>query len=326
MRRLFTFLMALGLSASALMAQSVVSGTVTDAASGEAIEGVAVLVRGTTVGMFTDSEGFYRLEIPDGGDVLIFSYVNRKTIEEAIEGRSTINISMVEEISELNEVVVTGYRSFSREKSSVAVSQVAAENITNRPNPSLVQTLSGQVPGLSISTGSGQPGANSVVNIRGRSSINGDTEPLFVIDGAPVDQDNFRSLNPNEIESVTVLKDAAATAIYGNRGANGVIVIETKGGSYNSPLEVTYTFSNIRSTLQDNDYNLMNSREQLTLERDYSDLIGAARGLGAGFSDAQIDSVASMVDTDWPSYFFRTAVGNNHNLQIRRGTSNTSTY
>ncbi len=326
MRRLFTFLVALGLSASALVAQTVVSGTITDATSGEAIEGVAVLVRGTTVGMFTDAEGFYRLEVPEGGDVLIFSYVNRKTVEEAIEGRSTINISMVEEISELNEVVVTGYRSFSREKSSVAVSQVAAENITNRPNPSLVQTLSGQVPGLSISTGNGQPGANSVVNIRGRSSINGDTEPLFIIDGAPVDQDNFRSLNPNEIESVTVLKDAAATAIYGNRGANGVIVIETKGGSYNSPLEVTYTFSNIRSTLQDNDYNLMNSREQLTLERDYSDLIGASRGLGAGFTDAQIDSVASIVDTDWPSYFFRTAVGNNHNLQIRRGTSNTSTY
>ena len=163
MRRLFTFLVALGLSASALVAQTVVSGTITDATSGEAIEGVAVLVRGTTVGMFTDAEGFYRLEVPEGGDVLIFSYVNRKTVEEAIEGRSTINISMVEEISELNEVVVTGYRSFSREKSSVAVSQVAAENITNRPNPSLVQTLSGQVPGLSISTGNGQPGANSVV-------------------------------------------------------------------------------------------------------------------------------------------------------------------
>ena len=319
-------LVAIGLSASALMAQTTISGTVTNAESGEPIEGVAVLVKGTTVGMFTDSEGVYRLEVPSGNSTIIFTYVNRKTVEEVIGGRSVINVAMVEEVKEIGEVVVTGYRSFSQEKSSVSSSSISAENITNRPNPSVVQTLSGQIPGLSISTGSGQPGANSVVNIRGRSSINGDTEPLFIIDGAPVDQDNFRSLNPNEIESVTVLKDAAATAIYGNRGANGVIVIETKGGGYNSPLEVTYTYSHIRSTLQDNDYDLMDSRQQLTLERDYSDIIGANRGLGGGRTDAQIDSIAAIKDTDWPSYFFRTAVGNNHNVQIRRGTSNTSTY
>ena len=317
MRRFLFLLMALGLSVSALMAQTTVSGKVTAAESGEAIEGVAVLVKGTTVGMFTDAEGNYRLEVPDGSDVLLFTYVNRQTVEEKVDGRTTINVAMNEEIGELDEVVVTGYRSFSREKSSSAVSTVGAENITNRPNPSLVQTLSGQVPGLSISTNSGQPGANSVVNIRGVGSINGDTEPLFIIDGAPVDQDNFRSLNPNEIESVTVLKDAAATAIYGNRGANGVIVIETKAGSYNSPLEVTYTYSNIRSTLQDNDYDLMNAPEQLQLENDFG------RGRGAGLTDAEI---AEAQTTDWPAYFFRTAVGNNHNLQLRKGGANTASY
>ena len=313
------------LSMGVLFAQSTITGRVTDAEEGEPVEGVAVLIKGTTIGMFTDADGRYSLDVPADAESLVFSYVGKATVTEPINGRSTINVSLKEDL-ELDEVVVTGYRSFSEEKSGVSAAKVTAETIENRPNPSLVQTLSGQVPGLSISTNSGQPGANSVVNIRGRSSINGDTEPLFVIDGAPVDQDNFRSLNPNEIASVTVLKDAAATAIYGNRGANGVIVIETKGGSFNSPLEVTYTYSHIRSTLQGNDYDLMDSRDQLTLERDFSELIGSGRGLGAGLTDTQIDSVAAERNQDWPNYFFRTAVGNNHNVQIRKGGSNTASY
>jgi len=129
--------------------------------------------------------------------------------------------------NELNEVVVVGYRSTSRALSNVAVTTVTSKTIEGRPNASFMQTLQGQVAGLTISTGSGQPGANSTVILRGYGSLNGAVEPLFVIDGVPLSADNFRSLSPQSIESISILKDAGATAIYGNRGANGVIIVRT---------------------------------------------------------------------------------------------------
>src|SRR5690606_29125998 len=124
-----------------------------------------------------------------------------------------------------------------------------------------------QVPGLNISTGSGQPGANSTVILRGYGSINGNVEPLYVIDGVPLTVDNFRSLNPNDIESVSVLKDAGATAIYGNRGANGVIIVTTKKGDFATDLQIRYNSMFGFNTLQNNDYNVMNSQQILTLEK-----------------------------------------------------------
>ena len=144
------------------------------------------------------------------------------------------------------------------------------------------QTLQGQVAGLNITTGNGQPGGNSTINLRGVSSLSGNTEPLFIIDGVPVDEDNFRSLNPNDIESLSVLKDAGATAIYGNRGANGVVVIKTRRGSFGQDLKINYIGTTSFSVLQSNDYDLMNSREQLQLEKDFGS------GFGATLTDAEL--------------------------------------
>src|SRR5690606_22280033 len=138
-----------------------------------------------------------------------------------------LNVTLVEaDVTELIDVVIDTYRTTSKPKSNVAASTITAKTIEGRPNASFVQTLQGQVPGLNISTGSGQPGSSDTsVILRGICSINGNTEPLFVIDGVPMSSSNFRSINQNDIESVTVLKDAGATSIYGNRGANGVIVV-----------------------------------------------------------------------------------------------------
>lgn len=136
-------------------------------------------------------------------------------------------LSLDSDSNQLEEVVVVGYRSSTRALSNVAVTTVTSRTIEGRPNASFIQTLQGQVPGLMISTGSGQPGANSTVILRGYGSINGSVEPLYVIDGVPLSADNFRSIPPLNIESVSILKDAGATAIYGNRGANGVIVVRT---------------------------------------------------------------------------------------------------
>jgi len=220
---------------------------------------------------------------------------------------------MEDDAEALQEVVVQGYRNSTKEKSSIASVTINAETIENRPNASFVQTLSGQVAGLNITTSTGQPGAASNVNLRGVTSINGNTQPLYIIDGVPVDENNFRSLNPQDIASVSVLKDAGATAIYGNRGANGVIVIKTRQGNFNQGLQINYTGIMSFSTLQDNDYNLMDSQQQLTLEKER----GAGRG--ATLTDQEIAVAPTF---DWADFFFDTGLTQNHTLTLQSGSEN----
>ena len=183
-----------------------------------------------------------------------------------------------------------------------------------------MQSLQGQVPGLNISTSSGQPGANSTVILRGVGSINGNIEPLFILDGVPVDEDNFRSINPNDIASVSVLKDASATSVYGNRGANGVIIINTKSGKVNEKLKFQYSAQYGFAELQNLNIDLMNSREKLFFQK------SLGQGRGANLTDAEIESLASSTNTYWEDYFFRTGTTNSQNLSITSGSENTSNY
>ncbi|NNK11705.1 MAG: TonB-dependent receptor plug domain-containing protein, partial [Flavobacteriaceae bacterium] len=180
-----------------------ISGVVTDQ-SGMPLPGVAVLVVGTTTGTQTDFDGNYTISARVG-EVLRYSYLGQKTVTRTVGAASTINVQMEDDAEALQEVVVQGYRNSTKEKSSIASVTINAETIENRPNASFVQTLSGQVAGLNITTSTGQPGAASNVNLRGVTSINGNTQPLYIIDGVPVDEDNFRSLNPQDIASVSVL-------------------------------------------------------------------------------------------------------------------------
>jgi TonB-dependent SusC/RagA subfamily outer membrane receptor len=234
-----------------------VTGTVTDQ-DGLPLPGVNILIKGENSGTQSDFDGNYSINA-SSNQTLVYRYVGFKTQNIRIGDKSLINVQLSIESGELDEVIITGYASSSKTRSTISSETVTAKTIENRPNASFVQTLSGQVAGLNISSASGQPGANSTVNIRGVSSINGNTEPLFIIDGAPVDEDNFRSLNPQDIESIDVLKDAAATAIYGNRGANGVIVIQTRRGELNTKLNIRYNGIVSTTYQQDQDYDLMNS-------------------------------------------------------------------
>lgn len=295
--------------------EKAISGNVTDQ-DGVPLGGVAVVIVGTSTGVQTDFDGNYSIRA-SVGQVLRFTYLGQKTVDRTVGSANVINVVMEEDAEALEEVVVQGYRTAPKEKSSIASVTISAETIENRPNASFVQTLSGQVAGLNITTASGQPGANATVNLRGVTSINGNTEPLFIIDGAPVDQDNFRSLNPQDIASVSVLKDAGATAIYGNRGANGVVVITTRSGNYNAPLEVKYTGILSFASLQKNDYNLMNSQEQLTLENE------RGAGLGATLTPQEI---AGYTTTDWADYFFDTGLTQNHTLTLTSGAEKFSQF
>ncbi|MCK8480773.1 TonB-dependent receptor plug domain-containing protein, partial [Psychroserpens algicola] len=241
--------------------EKTVTGTVTSQADGLPLPGVSIIVKGTTRGVQTDFDGNYSIKA-SANETLVFSYVGNKTVERLVGSNATINVAMAEDLGVLDEVVIEAYRTSTAEKSNIASTTITSKTVEARPNASFAQTLQGQVAGLNITTGNGQPGGDSTINLRGVSSLSGNTEPLFIIDGVPVDEDNFRSLNPNDIESLSVLKDAGATSIYGNRGANGVVLIKTRRGSYNSGLKINYIGTTAFSTLQNHDYNLMNSREQ----------------------------------------------------------------
>ncbi|SHE53672.1 TonB-linked outer membrane protein, SusC/RagA family [Psychroflexus salarius] len=315
-----------------------VTGNVTDA-DGLPLPGVNILVKGTNTGTQSDFDGKYSIKV-SADQTLVFKYLGFKTQEIPVGSKSTVDVSMVVDAAELSEVVVTGYTTTTKTKSTVASQTISAKTIENRPNASFVQTLSGQVAGLNITTASGQPGANSTVNLRGVSSINGNTEPLFIIDGAPVDEDNFRSLNPQDIASIDVLKDAAATAIYGNRGANGVIIIKTRTGEYNSDLKINYTGIMSFNSLQDNDYDLMNSQEQLRLARDLN--LGYSAGIAGPTlqrpwlprwinRDRQPgpltdEEIASAPTFDWSDFFFDAGLSENHTLSLSSGSANTTQF
>ena len=298
--------------------EKTVTGTVTTASDGLPLPGATVIVKGTSKGAQTDFDGKYSIKA-NSSDVLVFSYVGFSTMEKTVGGNATINVALASD-SQLDEVVVQAFRTATKEKSNVASVTVSSSTIEARPNANFVQTLQGQVAGLNIITSSGQPGGNSTVNLRGVGSVNGNTEPLFIIDGVPVDEDNFRSLNPNDIETLSVLKDAGATSIYGNRGANGVILITTKRASYNSGLQVKYVGTTSISKLQSHDYDLMNSREELQLEKDFGS------GYGASLSDAELAVRANQVNTDWLDVFFGNASTQSHTLSLSSGGENINSF
>ncbi|MDF9798732.1 TonB-linked SusC/RagA family outer membrane protein [Catalinimonas alkaloidigena] len=202
-----------------------VSGQVTDQ-EGQPIPGVSVLIQNSTVGTITDIDGNFRLNIADDIDdpVLVFSFVGYQTQEVKVNGQSSLNVSLFEDVKSLNEVVVVGYGTQKKANLTGAVSQLDAQELAKRPNVNLTQSLQGTLPGLNINRGSGNPGAEPKLNVRGYTSINGGG-PLILIDGVEGD---INKINPADVESVTVLKDAAASAIYGARGAFGVVLVTTK--------------------------------------------------------------------------------------------------
>lgn len=208
------------------IAQSTVSGTLTDSSTGEALIGASVVVKGTTNGTITDIDGNYTLQA-SGDDVLIFSYVGFDDIEEPIAGRSIIDFGMRQGVL-VDEVVVTGYTSQRKSDITGAVSIVSAEELNQITAGSFLQKLEGRAAGVNVTTGGG-PNSRSTVRIRGISSFT-NNDPLYVIDGVPVQDANMNSLNPNDIESIQVLKDPSTASIYGARANNGVIIVTTKKG------------------------------------------------------------------------------------------------
>ena len=228
------------LMAFSLYAQNIaVRGTVTDASTGEPVAFASVTVKGQMNGTSTGLDGTYALNVPSNA-ILVVSFVGYKTQELAVNGRNVVDCVLAPDAEFLDDVIVIGYGTTRREAKTGAVSTVKADEIAVVPASSVDKMLAGKMAGVTISSETGQPGSNSQIRIRGTSSINAGNEPLWVVDGIPVmsgDQSYFTNtnnaiaaINPNDIESLTVLKDAAAASIYGSRAANGVILVTTKSG------------------------------------------------------------------------------------------------
>ncbi len=232
--------------------QTQISGKISDE-KGEGIPGATVLVKGTTAGATTDPNGSYSLNAPNGNGVLVVSFIGYQTREVPINNQSTVNISLVPDTKALDEVVVIGYGTQRKSDVTGAVATVKAEQLQERPAPSLNQALAGRMAGVQVNNNSGRPGGRTTVRVRGFSSINSSNNPLYVVDGVMLPQGNQAQftnaidyINPNDIVSVEVLKDASSTAIYGARGANGVVLITTKRGKSGEG-QVTYNVSCRRS-------------------------------------------------------------------------------
>ena len=217
-----------------------ISGVVTDK-TGETVIGASVRVKGQeSKGSITDINGKYQIVDVASNATLIFSYIGMREQEIAVNGRSTINVKMEEDSQLIDEVVVVGYGVQKKSVVTAAISRVTAEDLNNTTPSRIEDALKGKVSGVQITQSSGQPGADSKVRIRGVGTVN-NSEPLYIVDGMPVDG-GINYLNPTDIQSVEILKDAASAAIYGARAANGVILVTTKSG-VSGKTNITYDFT-----------------------------------------------------------------------------------
>ncbi|TQO38415.1 TonB-linked SusC/RagA family outer membrane protein [Arenibacter algicola] len=218
-------------SYSALAQGPSVTGTV-KASDGMPIPGVNIVQKGTTNGVVTDFDGNYSIDLTDGSKILVFSYLGYQTLEETVGSRNTVNVTLLEDTQALDEVVVIGYGTQRKSDLTGSVASVSSEDITQVPSSRVDQVLQGRAAGVQVTQTSGAPGAGTVIRVRGGNSITGSNEPLWVIDGIVVGTNfNLNNINANDIKSIEILKDASSIAIYGSRGANGVVLVTTKNGA-----------------------------------------------------------------------------------------------
>ncbi len=316
-----------------------VKGKITDE-RGAPLIGVTVTVKGTSLGSVTDANGNFSLSNIGEEATLVISYIGYSNLEiKAKAQMGTIRLSPA--IGALNDVVVTGYTNYSRNQSANAATLVTADKINQVPALTLDQILQGRVPGMSVISSSGQPGQSAAVVIRGIGSVNGSSTPLYVLDGIPIEGTYFQTINPQDIESATVLKDASAKALYGSRGSNGVIVLTTKKGK-NGKVSVQYNSQYGFSKLSRPNFIMMNTEERLQFEEE----IGATynRTLGPGWTyspknpaytagtpafrsraNAIIDSLKG-INTDWRDQFFRTGRFQEQQVSISGGNEGLRFY
>lgn len=291
-----------------VMAQTI-TGVVRFADNTDAAIGVSVYIKGTDNGTITDLDGKYSLEVKSTADVLVFSYIGYTTVEEMVGDRTSIDVTLAENSSQLDEVVVVGYTTQKRSEISGSVASIKSKDLAERPILRVEQALQGKVAGVQVAQSSGSPGSPLTVRIRGIGTIN-NSDPLYIVDGVAVDGLDF--LNPNDIENIDILKDAASSAIYGSRGANGVVLITTKKGSKEKQGTISYDFYfGVQRVARLID--LLNAREYATLQNEA--YIAAGKTPLPEFNNPS----ALGEGTDWQEAIFETAPIMSHQITATGG-------
>ena len=324
-----------------------VSGTVTDAADGQSLPGVNIVVKGTTIGTTTRTSGQYELQAPSPTDTLVFSFVGFQRKEVPINNRATIDVTLRSDVLTQEELVVTGYQEQERSTLTGAVSSVEVESIEDDPATNPIKSLQGRIAGVNVQT-DGSPFGGASLQIRGASTL-GDNSPLFVVDGVPTKNNVEQMLSPGSIKSIQVLKDAAAASIYGSRASNGVIVIETKEGGTENTLEFSYgsdvTFS---SWPEGRSYDPLNTRERalaifraaINDGRDPNEIDPNLYTYDydqEGDGTAELNSItiaetigpntrAAVPGTEWTDEISQTGIIQSHDLSARVGSERGSAY
>lgn len=300
-----SFILCLLLTTHLAIAQESISGTAAD--NGQPLAGVTLRIKGTALGTITDSEGKFQLQVPKLQDTLLVSYFGYKNQEIPLNGRTTLTITMQEEIRSLDEIVIVGYGVQKKSDLTGAISSVKAEELNKIPTASVEQALQGKVAGVLVTPSSGTPGAGAIIRIRGTGTLN-DASPLYVVDGMLLDDISF--LNLNDVGSIEVLKDASATAIYGSRGANGVIIITTNQGKQGS---TTFKF-NVYYGQQEvvRQIDLVNAREFAILANE----VAENEGRNPTFSNPENFGEG----TNWQDVIFDPAAIQNYQLSANGGS------
>ncbi|MGC3978026.1 MAG: TonB-dependent receptor [Paludibacteraceae bacterium] len=310
------------LFSTAIFGQINVVGTVVDE-KGEQLIGVSVRVKGTSQGTITDFNGKFGINVAKLSDMLIFSSVGYTPLEQKVEKGKSMSVTLREDSKLLNEVVVIGYQDMKRKDLTGSVSKANVEDMLKAPVATFDQALAGRIAGVNVSSSEGTPGGNMNIVIRGKNSVTQENSPLYVIDGFPVEDPKAgASINPNDIESIDVLKDASATAIYGARGSNGVIIITTKRGKAGQ-LSINYdgNFGVQRITRK---IPLMNAYEFVKLQ---SEVWNSTEMSSTGYFKTidgktyTSDDYKNVPQYDWQDLIFRDAVQQNHSLSLTGGTA-----
>ncbi len=296
--------------------QQRITGTIKDASTGEPLVGVNIVVEGTTTGTMTDVNGKFAIEVPNRNAVLSVSYIGYVAQKITVGNRTVIDISMESDLKALEEVVVTGYGTVRKSDLTGSVSSIKTEQILQLPTQRVDQAIQGRASGVFIMNTDGSPGGNTLIRIRGSNSINGGNDPLIIVDG--LQGANINQLNPNDIASMEILKDASATAIYGSRGANGVILITTKLGKLGKPvIDATYSIGiqNLARKLP-----VMNAYDFARYNNFYNSFNTAfGQTPKQYFTEADIEYYKTH-STDWQDEIYNTGIMHNGNLAISGAT------
>ncbi|TRX39410.1 SusC/RagA family TonB-linked outer membrane protein [Flavobacterium restrictum] len=312
-----------------MLAQNVVSGTVVDAVTKQPIPGVNVNVQGTSNGVSTDFDGNYKLPNVKKGDKIIFSFIGYKSASVSYDSQKSLTVSLTEESNQLQEVVIqVGYGSAKKKDATGSVALVTAKDFNKGAIVSTDQLLAGKAAGVRITNSGGQPDASPNIRIRGGASLNASNNPLIIIDGVPIGDNNpagvsnpFTLINPNDVESFSILKDASATAIYGVRASNGVILITTKKGTTGAP-QFNYS-ANVSIGQVGKKLNVMNGVDFTKFIQQYHPTKTNQLGIDDPTTDA-VDNLATpeiegriLSNTDWQDVILRTSISTDHNFSAR---------